>query len=404
MRLTIRTSHLVIALLVASACWLYGQGSLTPPGAPAPTMKTLDQIEARTPLAGGSTAITISAQGSYYLTGSLTVASGDAITITAANVTLDLGGFTIATTATTPGGYAVKIAARRVTVSNGIVAGAGTVSGSTFSGGGFANGVVYLGPIPQATVVRNVLVTGCSTTGIGANLVEGCNVQNVGVTGINGRVVRGCQADTCGGTGINSSVVSDCVGSGYAYGISCGTLANSSGYIGGDGSATGIGLNATTVQNCVGSVSAGGGTAINAVTATNCQGTGDSGIGLQVTTGINCSGTTNTGTAGVSGNVLLGSQGTTTGNGTGLVAANASTNCYGMSHGGNGLQAPTATTCFGRTDSSLYYGFMCYGVATSCVGTNTNTSSSSGAFFTTYAIGCYSGGQSITTGYKYLMP
>jgi hypothetical protein len=40
------------------------QGSLTPPpGAPAPTMKTLDQIEARTPIS--SAPFTISAPGSY---------------------------------------------------------------------------------------------------------------------------------------------------------------------------------------------------------------------------------------------------------------------------------------------------------------------------------------------------
>ena len=39
---------LVAAFLAASTRSLFGQGSLTPPGAPAPTMKTLEEIEART--------------------------------------------------------------------------------------------------------------------------------------------------------------------------------------------------------------------------------------------------------------------------------------------------------------------------------------------------------------------
>src|SRR6266568_6580756 len=72
------------------------QGSLTPPGAPAPTMKTLDQIEARTPIS--SAPFTITDSGSYYLTTNVTVSSGDAITIAADNVTLDLNGFTISST------------------------------------------------------------------------------------------------------------------------------------------------------------------------------------------------------------------------------------------------------------------------------------------------------------------
>ncbi len=53
-------------------------------------MKTLTQLEPRTPLAGGTAAITISQSGSYFLTGNLTVATGDAITINASGVTLDL--------------------------------------------------------------------------------------------------------------------------------------------------------------------------------------------------------------------------------------------------------------------------------------------------------------------------
>jgi hypothetical protein len=49
----------------------FGQGSLTPPGAPAPTMKTLQQVEPRTPIS--SAPFTISQPGSYYLTTNLTV-------------------------------------------------------------------------------------------------------------------------------------------------------------------------------------------------------------------------------------------------------------------------------------------------------------------------------------------
>lgn len=44
-----------------------GQGSLTPPGAPAPTMRTLDQVEPRTPIS--ALPYVISKSGSYYVTG-----------------------------------------------------------------------------------------------------------------------------------------------------------------------------------------------------------------------------------------------------------------------------------------------------------------------------------------------
>src|SRR5580698_1789256 len=53
---------------------VFAQGSLTPPGAPAATMKSLDQIEPRTPIS--SAPFTITNPGSYYLAANLTVSSG----------------------------------------------------------------------------------------------------------------------------------------------------------------------------------------------------------------------------------------------------------------------------------------------------------------------------------------
>ena len=52
------------------------QGPLTPPGAPTPTMKTLEQIEPRTPISQADMPLTISAPGSYYLTTNLTGTAG----------------------------------------------------------------------------------------------------------------------------------------------------------------------------------------------------------------------------------------------------------------------------------------------------------------------------------------
>ena len=89
-----KTKTLFYSVIVSAFCLLpstFGQGVLTPPGAPAAGMKSLAQIEPRTPISAAP--FTISAGGSYYLTTNLTVSAGDAITIAAGNVTLDLNGF-----------------------------------------------------------------------------------------------------------------------------------------------------------------------------------------------------------------------------------------------------------------------------------------------------------------------
>jgi hypothetical protein len=93
---------LLLSALIVSALRVppsaFAQGPLTPPGAPAPTMKTLDQIEARTDvltLAGDADYHHIITQaGSYYLSGNLFVTKPNGIYVRLVEgVTIDLNGF-----------------------------------------------------------------------------------------------------------------------------------------------------------------------------------------------------------------------------------------------------------------------------------------------------------------------
>ena len=82
-----------IVITVASvAGLLVWSGDLEPPGAPAPTMKPLDQVEPRTPIRAADLPLTISTSGSYYAVEDL-VTAGAGIKIEVDNVTIDLMGF-----------------------------------------------------------------------------------------------------------------------------------------------------------------------------------------------------------------------------------------------------------------------------------------------------------------------
>lgn len=112
----------------------FGQGSLTPPGAPAPTMKTLAQIEPRTPIS--SLPYSITNPGSYYFTGSLTNPGiGNGITIGCSNVTIDLNGFTLQGIPTSGDGIFVNGSFTNLVFRNGAVNGWGSHGIDAWSGG-----------------------------------------------------------------------------------------------------------------------------------------------------------------------------------------------------------------------------------------------------------------------------
>jgi hypothetical protein len=187
-------------------------------------MKSLDQVEARTPLAGSTSTVTIDTSGSYYLTGNVSVSTGNGISVTANGVTLDLNGFTISSSAATAAGTGINLNGSDITIRNGHIRGGVTFSAGAFSAGpGFQNGIFY-------GSARNIYVSGVSVSGVsqygiylptvGSTIVvDHCTVRTSGSFGISARNVSSCSADQAGTTAINGYEVSDSTGSGVAGAI-----------------------------------------------------------------------------------------------------------------------------------------------------------------------------------------
>ena len=99
----------------------FSQGALTPPGAPAPMMKTLDQIEPRIPIT--NLPWTITAPGSYYIVTNLVglATAPDGIIVQANDVTIDLRGFVLQGGAGGGNGIAVPAAVTNLHVYNGVI-------------------------------------------------------------------------------------------------------------------------------------------------------------------------------------------------------------------------------------------------------------------------------------------
>lgn len=312
-------------VLTASIANVFAQGAINPIGGPSAMMKSLDQIEPRTPISGSTG---ISAPGSYYLTQNIVVGSGHAIIISANNVKLDLNGFSIISTSAPPAYTAILLSGSLTNLSifNGSIFGAVTNNGtSSYGGSGFANGIYFSGGQPLNARVSDVNVSGCTGWGI---------YLNTNFTGNSGNSVDACLVSDCGGGGIAAERVTDC------------------------------------------SAASGTGVAINATTAVRCRGVSYGGYGVNAVYSVrDCVGLS-TLTNGLRGSSVFASYGKTSGGGMGLLAFTADSS-YGETavNNGYGLWSRVANNCYGNcTAATGGYGLICVASASGCLGIKSGSS------------------------------
>jgi len=204
----------------------FAQGSLTPPGAPAPTMKTLAQIEPRTPIS--SLPWSIVEPGSYYLTGPHN-STNKGITVASSDVTIDLMGFTINGPQNTnfPGIHVAggnDVMRRNVVIRNGGVTrfGVGVLIENAQSGHvrdllvhqNTAEGIIIRNNSPG--ICSDFTVENCTITDNGGN---GIHIDGAGASGNNrSHTIRNNKISGNRDYGLNMTFAHGCLIDGNVFG------------------------------------------------------------------------------------------------------------------------------------------------------------------------------------------
>ena len=289
-----KATPLNVSILACLTCTLMvsntmAQGSLTPPGAPAPTMKTLQQIEPRIDLAtvagDASYHHVLNQPGSYYLSGNLAVTKSSGIKISSEGVTLDLNGFSIYS-ASGSGGNGIAVYNDRATIRNGGIV-------------GFLYGVNYgvTSLRAKAGLLEKLAVSECTTYGIfggrGMRIVD-CRAHDnpgYGFLTAEGASMEGCTAYDNQGYGImvnkGSSLRNCTVHGNQNYGISAGEGSTLNGCTAYNNQGGGIKVgNGSVIENCTAYGNTGDGiyadygSLVRGCTARDNVGTGDESYGI----------------------------------------------------------------------------------------------------------------------------
>jgi hypothetical protein len=184
-------------------------------------MKSLDQVEARTPLEAGQPGISvvngnylITASGSYYLTRNLvfTNSNNNGIDFANQDVTLDLNGFSLSATSTSGSKSIINFngsAGQKVTIRNGHITGSGTNASGCYYGistSSSTTGSALVEDVHLYNVVYGINLN----DSVGRNIVRNCSVEKAGYNAIRSDVVTGCTVVNAGNVAIVANSVSDC--------------------------------------------------------------------------------------------------------------------------------------------------------------------------------------------------
>ena len=200
-----RLFRLTACLLISTAASLFGQGPLAPTAAPAPTMKSLDQVEARIVIdprqPGFTYPYTITTPGSYYLAANLTPPAGQTgIVVNSNYVSIDFNGYSL-TGVNSSGVVAIQVGSGNIQ-KNGFCLRNGMVNNwSPGSGAAAINAQNACGALFEKLIVTD-------NTGEGLSTGDGCTIKDCiarnqagGTAGIGIQTGAGCSLVDCAASG-----------------------------------------------------------------------------------------------------------------------------------------------------------------------------------------------------------